>query len=94
MTADEVLLCQVHHPLPGPASASVILDRIMPGLAAFQVERVHAHGVYDVEVDTGTTSAEDRALLVKEYLGRRTAPAAFDRLRQQASADPAGRGTP
>ncbi|WP_246192919.1 chloramphenicol phosphotransferase CPT family protein [Kitasatospora atroaurantiaca] len=66
----------------------------MPGLAAFQVERVHAHGVYDVEVDTGTTSAEDRALLVKEYLGRRTAPAAFDRLRQQASADPAGRGTP
>jgi len=65
-----------------------------PGLAAYQFERVHAHGDYDIEVDTSTTGAEDCALLIKEYLGRRTAPAAFDRLRQQASADPAGRGTP
>lgn len=57
-----------------------------PGTAALQYERVHAHGIYDVECDTGTTSTEDCARLVKDFLAGRLqgAPTAFDRLRALA----------
>ncbi|WP_280715630.1 AAA family ATPase [Kitasatospora sp. MAP5-34] len=55
-----------------------------PGTAEYQYDRVHSHGVYDVECDTGTTSTEDCARLVRDFLARRdrTVPTAFDRLRE------------
>ncbi len=52
-----------------------------PGLAARQIEQVHAHGVYDVEVDSGTTSPLDCARKIRDFLRHRPTPTAFDRLR-------------
>ncbi|QES46808.1 chloramphenicol phosphotransferase [Streptomyces venezuelae] len=53
------------------------------GLAAGQIERVHAHGVYDLECDTTDRSAADCARRIKEFLPVRPRPTAFRRLRDQ-----------
>ncbi|MEU2496037.1 AAA family ATPase [Streptomyces sp. NPDC007883] len=55
-------------------------DRPM-GLAARQFRQVHAHGPYDVECDTTTTSAGECALQISSFLARRSFPTAFERLR-------------
>ena len=52
-----------------------------PGQAAAQQERVHAHGIYDLECDTTTTSPRDCALRIKAFLAGAQHPVAFDRLR-------------
>lgn len=52
-----------------------------PGQAASQFDRVHAHGIYDVECDTSVSSPRECALQIKEFLARRASPSAFDRLR-------------
>jgi chloramphenicol 3-O phosphotransferase len=50
------------------------------GLAARQFELVHKHGVYDVECDSGTTSAGECARRIKEFLPVRPRPTAFEKL--------------
>jgi chloramphenicol 3-O phosphotransferase len=52
-----------------------------PGLAQAQQELVHAHGRYDIECDTTTTSPLDCALSIRDFLARPDPPAAFDELR-------------
>lgn len=67
-----------------------------PGLAAYQYERVHAHGLYDIECDSGTAGpracAEQINARVAAYLALGEPPTAFRRLRErraaQASAGP------
>ncbi|MBJ6624076.1 chloramphenicol phosphotransferase CPT family protein [Streptomyces sp. I4(2020)] len=54
------------------------------GLAARQYTRVHAHGVYDVECDTTTTSPADCARAIAAFLPHRPSPTAFERLRAVA----------
>lgn len=58
-----------------------------PGLAAYQYERVHAHGLYDIECDSGTTSprlcAEQIKARVEAYVARGEAPTAFRLLRER-----------
>ncbi|MFH8568113.1 chloramphenicol phosphotransferase CPT family protein [Streptomyces sp. NPDC017993] len=51
------------------------------GLAAGQMENVHAHGVYDIECDTTTTGPMECAQQIKDFLPRRPTPTAFERLR-------------
>jgi chloramphenicol 3-O-phosphotransferase len=51
------------------------------GPAAHQVERVHAHGIYDLEFDTSATAPRDCAELVRDFLPGRPAPTAFARLK-------------
>ncbi|MGZ4600948.1 MAG: phosphotransferase-like protein [Oryzihumus sp.] len=51
------------------------------GQAASQFHQVHAHGDYDVEVDTGVMGPRECAERVKEHLTHRTFPTAFSRLR-------------
>ncbi|MFI1093174.1 chloramphenicol phosphotransferase CPT family protein [Streptomyces sp. NPDC020917] len=62
-----------------------------PGLAAYQYERVHAHGVYDVEVDSGTQSPRDCAEQIRAHVegavSRGEAPTAFARLRARAAGE-------
>ncbi|MEV7468110.1 AAA family ATPase [Streptomyces kronopolitis] len=60
-----------------------------PGLAARQFPRVHAHGVYDIECDTGSTSALDCARQIKEFLGRRHSPTAFAQMKASPALLPA-----
>ncbi|WP_442811295.1 chloramphenicol phosphotransferase CPT family protein [Streptomyces sp. NBC_00481] len=50
------------------------------GLAARQLGQVHAHGLYDVECDTGRADPLRCASLIKEFLADRPTPTAFQRL--------------
>ncbi|QOV45443.1 chloramphenicol phosphotransferase CPT family protein [Streptomyces chromofuscus] len=52
-----------------------------PGLAARQLRQVHAHGVYDVECDTGVADPAECARLIRDFLPSRPTPTAFQRLR-------------
>jgi chloramphenicol 3-O phosphotransferase len=52
-----------------------------PGLAQAQQELVRAHGRYDIECDTTTTSPLDCALTIRDFLARPDPPTAFDELR-------------
>ncbi|WP_405180326.1 chloramphenicol phosphotransferase CPT family protein [Nocardia sp. NBC_01377] len=58
-------------------------DRVV-GTAAAQVDVVHAHGIYDLEVDTGRDTVEVCSARVAEFLERGPMPRAFDRLRAAA----------
>jgi chloramphenicol 3-O phosphotransferase len=64
-------------------------DRSM-GLAEFQFARVHAHLLYDLEVDTSTQSPEECAGRISAYLHGGHVPTAFHRLRDSLGVD----GTP
>ena len=55
----------------------------VPGLAAYTGGLVHAHGLYDLEVDTSTLSAMDCALQIKHRLTNGAAPTAFAQLRNR-----------
>ncbi|MET9835172.1 AAA family ATPase [Streptomyces sp. NPDC006385] len=52
-----------------------------PGLAVGQLKRVHAHGVYDLECDTGDTAPQECARRIKDFVSHRTGPTAFERMR-------------
>ncbi|MGW6444658.1 chloramphenicol phosphotransferase CPT family protein [Lentzea sp. NPDC055074] len=55
-----------------------------PGAAAAQLLSVHRHGLYDFEVDTGSSSPRECARAIKEFVGRAPAQRAFDVLRLKA----------
>jgi chloramphenicol 3-O phosphotransferase len=59
-----------------------------PGQASAQLEQVHAHGAYDLECDTTTTSPRDCALSIRQSLDHLPVPRAFDRLRSAAWSAP------
>jgi chloramphenicol 3-O phosphotransferase len=52
-----------------------------PGQAAGQQHQVHAHGCYDLECDTTTSSPRECAEQIRDYLAAGNAPSAFERLR-------------
>ncbi|MEI5527640.1 AAA family ATPase [Streptomyces brasiliscabiei] len=54
-----------------------------PGLAAGQLAQVHAHGLYDIECDTGRATPLQCAARVKEFLPHRPRPTAFEQLRDK-----------
>jgi chloramphenicol 3-O phosphotransferase len=62
------------------------------GLAAMQFERVHAHGLYDLECDTTTASAADCARQISAFLPQRPTPTAFEQLRTTLRPDLAAPG--
>jgi chloramphenicol 3-O phosphotransferase len=53
-----------------------------PGRAAYQFDRVHSHGLYDVECDTSTSTPQDCAAQITTILPRSASTRAFDRLRE------------
>ncbi len=53
----------------------------MVGLARGHHEQVHAHGIYDLEVDTSVLSAHECAERIKDRLENGPPPDAFHRLR-------------
>ena len=56
-------------------------DRTL-GQARAQLHLVHAHGIYDLEVNTAESSPEDCALQIKQRLENDSLPQAFIRLGQ------------
>jgi chloramphenicol 3-O phosphotransferase len=55
-------------------------DRI-PGTAAESLKRIHAHAIYDLEVDSTATPSSALAAQVIAALETRRGPSAFERLR-------------
>lgn len=53
------------------------------GTAASQIESVHAHATYDLEVDTTTDTSEACSAQIKKFLDQSLSPRAFDQLRRQ-----------
>ncbi|WP_329540860.1 chloramphenicol phosphotransferase CPT family protein [Streptomyces sp. NBC_01358] len=80
---ENVLFVGVHCPLDELVRREEARGDRPPGLAAFQYGLVHAHGDYDLECDTGTTSPRACAQHIKEFLPHRTGPTAFTRLRRR-----------
>jgi chloramphenicol 3-O phosphotransferase len=85
-TPQNVVLVGVHCPLPELERREQARGDRPPGLAARQFERVHAHGSYDIECDTSTTSAIDCAQQIRDFLPRRPSPTAFEQLNLRAHA--------
>ncbi|GAA2145950.1 hypothetical protein GCM10009760_35170 [Kitasatospora kazusensis] len=79
----DVVLVGVRCPLDELRRRELARGDRQPGTAELQFDLVHAHGVYDVECDTGAAGTEDCARQVRDFLARRdrTAPTAFERLR-------------
>ena len=51
------------------------------GMARYQYDRVHSHGVYDVEVDTSVMPLEPCVAKIIEYVQSGQEPSAFKKLR-------------
>ena len=60
-------------------------DRTL-GQARAQFDLVHAHGIYDLGVDTSVSSPEECAEQIKQRLEDSTPPDAFKRLKRQSAA--------
>ena len=54
-------------------------DRTL-GQARLQYDKVHAHGIYDLEVDSGNHSAEENIQQIIDFLKSDTPPKAFKHL--------------
>lgn len=79
--AQDVVLVGVRCPLPELERREQARGDRPAGLAVHQFERVHAHGIYDIECDTGSSSPIACAQEIKAFLPRRTTPTAFERMR-------------
>ncbi len=55
-----------------------------PGSAVEAMKRVHAHAIYDLEIDTTTTPSSALSEQIIGALDARSGPSAFERLRQEA----------
>jgi chloramphenicol 3-O phosphotransferase len=62
-------------------------DRSAKGVVRWQFDRVHAHGDYDLEVDTSAASPLECALRIKRRLEDGPPPAAFKRLGRRFAAE-------
>ncbi|MFC8103342.1 chloramphenicol phosphotransferase CPT family protein [Streptomyces sp. NPDC057363] len=81
LPAEDVLFVGVHCPLDELTRRELARGDRPSGLAALQYERVHSHGDYDMECDTGTASPRECAQQIKDFLPHRPTPTAFTRLR-------------
>jgi chloramphenicol 3-O phosphotransferase len=80
-TPADVVLVGVHCPLPELERRERARGDRPPGLAARQIDPVHAHGLYDVECDTSTATPQECAERIAAVLPRRPTPTAFEQLR-------------
>ncbi|QZZ32426.1 MULTISPECIES: chloramphenicol phosphotransferase CPT family protein [unclassified Streptomyces] len=78
---EDVVLVGVHCPLPELERREQKRADRSPGLAAHQINRVHAHGLYDIECETNTASPADCAQQIKDFLPHRFTPTAFEKLK-------------
>jgi len=53
------------------------------GMAKYQFDRVHSHGVYDLEVDTSKLDLRESALQIKNYIDSGKTPNAFKQLKNK-----------
>ncbi|MEU5162704.1 AAA family ATPase [Streptomyces sp. NPDC020875] len=77
----DVVLVGVHCPRPELERRERARGDRPPGLAARQLDQVHAHGDYDLVCDTSQATADECARAIVHHLCTRTPPTAFQRLR-------------
>ncbi|WNV88554.1 phosphotransferase-like protein [Umezawaea sp. Da 62-37] len=77
----DVVFVGVHCPVDELRRREIARGDREPGQAESQLALVHAHGLYDVECDTGVESPLDCALRIKAFLAEPVRERAFDRLR-------------
>lgn len=75
-----VFFVGVHCPLQALEAREGTRGDRVPGLARAQFDRVHAHGIYDLEVDTSLASAEACATRVVQALQDAPTQSAFQQL--------------
>jgi chloramphenicol 3-O phosphotransferase len=80
LDASRVVFVKVYCPLPELLRREAARGDRTPGLAADQYPRVHAHGIHDVECDTGRATPRACAEHIKRYLAAPRRPTAFERL--------------
>jgi chloramphenicol 3-O phosphotransferase len=81
-TGLDVVFVGVHCPVEELARRELARGDRIPGQAAAHVAQVHAHGLYDVTVDSSRlTPAEAAAHIAAHLRERPPGPAAFDQLR-------------
>lgn len=84
MTGIDVVFAGIHCPLAELRHRERRRADRPIGTAARQLDSVHAHGIYDLEVDTGTASIEQCSAQIKAFLAHPPSNSAFDRLRATA----------
>jgi chloramphenicol 3-O phosphotransferase len=76
-------LVGVHAPLEVLEARERARGTSPPGHARSHYHTVHAHGVYDFEVDTAQATAEACAAAIAGFVARTPAPTAFETLRRR-----------
>jgi len=85
-TGLDVVFVGVHCPVGELARRELARGDRIPGQAAAHVAQVHAHGRYDIEVDSSRLTPAEAAARIAAYLrDRPPGPTAFDDLRVSAS---------
>ncbi len=77
----DVIFVGVHCPLDELRRREEQRGDRLPGTAAEQAGVVHAHGIYDLEVDTGRNATEVCSARIKTLIDQGRSVRAFDRLR-------------
>ncbi|MBV2352923.1 chloramphenicol phosphotransferase CPT family protein [Streptomyces sp. J2-1] len=82
LVPEDTVLVAVRCPLPELERRERERGDRQPGLAALQYTQVHAHGVHDLDVDTGVLDADECARRIRDLLAvrPRPRPTAFERL--------------
>ena len=52
------------------------------GLAHSQFEKVHVHGIYDIQIDTSTNATKECASVIADYILSGDSPSSFEQLRR------------
>lgn len=78
----DVVFVGVRCPLPELERRERARGDRQPGRAAYQFDRVHSHGLYDVECDTSTGPPQDCAAQISSFVRAQPTIRAFERLRQ------------
>lgn len=78
----DVLFVGVRCPLEIAQERELARGDRMSGLAEAQHDIVHAHGVYDLEVDTSVATPMECAATIAQRLGEGRPPTAFESLRR------------
>ena len=65
---------------------------VQKGLARWQFDRVHAHGIYDFEVDSSICSPMQCALQIKDALQDSHSPNAFNQIKNMLNTAPQHKG--
>ena len=78
----EVIFVGVHCPLEELERREINRGDRQIGLTRYQYRQVHAHGIYDIELDTSNLTPEECASIIVEYVNSGSSPTAFEQLRQ------------